>query len=209
MPALLPRPRCALTAPFHPCRPCVQAPVGSLSEGLGGLLSVALSVSARRVELALPPDAAPQALPGTLIRRSPDFPPPRPDDGPKQRLPGRLPVNLNSRMCRRLQRGRSPGSRRARSRGSRTPLPRLRYRSDGRCEDVDTIWLNDSPTRCFASQFRIVRFSGIDRTGLCPSAEASHLQARHALEFLPSCIHACLSYKDMRARALKESDRDL
>ncbi len=37
----------------------------------------------------------PQALPGTLIRRSPDFPPPRPRSafarhGPEQRLPGRL-----------------------------------------------------------------------------------------------------------------------
>src|SRR5688572_11004588 len=56
VPSVLPRPRCALTAPFHPCRRhCWR---------LGGLLSVALSVGSRR--------------PGVtwhLVRRSPDFPP--------------------------------------------------------------------------------------------------------------------------------------
>src|SRR5689334_20065472 len=36
MPPPLPAARCALTAPFHPCRP--------LASGLGGLLSVALSL---------------------------------------------------------------------------------------------------------------------------------------------------------------------
>src|SRR4029079_11735342 len=53
---VLPPTRCALTAPFHPCRRhCWR---------LGGLLSVALSVGSRR--------------PGVtwhLVRRSPDFPP--------------------------------------------------------------------------------------------------------------------------------------
>ena len=56
VPSVLPRPRCALTAPFHPCRRhCWR---------LGGLLSVALSVGSRR--------------PGVtwhLVHRSPDFPP--------------------------------------------------------------------------------------------------------------------------------------
>jgi hypothetical protein len=56
VPSVLPRPRCALTAPFHPCRRhCWR---------LGGLLSVALSVGSRR--------------PGVtwhLVLRSPDFPP--------------------------------------------------------------------------------------------------------------------------------------
>src|SRR6187431_1562644 len=42
VPSVLPRPRCALTAPFHPCRPDACATV------LGGLLSVALSVGSRR-----------------------------------------------------------------------------------------------------------------------------------------------------------------
>src|SRR3954451_3087939 len=56
MPSLLPSPRCALTAPFHPYRaPC---------EALGGLLSVALSVGSR-----------PPGVTWHPIRRSPDFPP--------------------------------------------------------------------------------------------------------------------------------------
>ena len=56
MPSLLPSPRCALTAPFHPYRRHFWR--------LGGLFSVALSVGSRR--------------PGVtwhLVRRSPDFPP--------------------------------------------------------------------------------------------------------------------------------------
>ena len=40
MPPPLPAARCALTAPFHPCRP--STPKGT--DGLGGLLSVALSL---------------------------------------------------------------------------------------------------------------------------------------------------------------------
>src|SRR5919108_2502898 len=56
VPSVLPRPRCALTAPFHPCqRHCWR---------FGGLLSVALSVGSRR--------------PGVtwhLVHGSPDFPP--------------------------------------------------------------------------------------------------------------------------------------
>ena len=40
MPPSLPRSRCALTAPFHPCRPIRLA----AESGVGGLLSVALSL---------------------------------------------------------------------------------------------------------------------------------------------------------------------
>ena len=58
---VLPPTRCALTAPFHPCR----RPEGRL----GGLLSVALSVGSRRPGVTWHP-----AL------WSPDFPPP-PNDG--------------------------------------------------------------------------------------------------------------------------------
>ena len=54
---VLPPTRCALTAPFHPCRPS--------SDGLGGLLSAALSVGSRRPGITWHP-----AL------WSPDFPPP-------------------------------------------------------------------------------------------------------------------------------------
>ena len=54
--AVLPRVRCALTAPFHPYRhACAR---------LGGLLSVALSVGSR-----------PPGVTWHLVRRSPDFPP--------------------------------------------------------------------------------------------------------------------------------------
>ena len=61
---VLPPARCALTAPFHPYRP--KPAVYFLWH--------------------FPWARAPQALPGTLSRRSPDFPP-----GPKaERLPGRL-----------------------------------------------------------------------------------------------------------------------
>jgi len=63
VPSLLPRPRCALTAPFHPCRSrraCRSSP-----RDLGGLFSVALSVGSR-----------PPGVTWHLIRRSPDFPPP-------------------------------------------------------------------------------------------------------------------------------------
>src|SRR5882757_7171903 len=62
MPSLLPSPRCALTAPFHPYRPSAAFTV----KDLGGLFSVALSVGSR------PPGVA-----WHLIRRSPDFPPPK------------------------------------------------------------------------------------------------------------------------------------
>src|SRR5579872_2031285 len=77
MPSLLPRPRCALTAPFHPYRSSAGA------EDLGGLLSVALSVGSR-----------PPGVTWHLIRRSPDFPPSLARGCPRergQRLPGRLP----------------------------------------------------------------------------------------------------------------------
>src|SRR3984893_7215685 len=62
VPSLLPSPRCALTAPFHPYRPLAAFTV----KGLGGLLSVALSVGSR-----------PPGVTWHPIRRSPDFPPPR------------------------------------------------------------------------------------------------------------------------------------
>src|SRR5579885_440380 len=54
---VLPPARCALTAPFHPCRSAQRA-------DLGGLLSVALSVGSR-----------PPGVTWHLVRRSPDFPP--------------------------------------------------------------------------------------------------------------------------------------
>ena len=57
VPPPLPAARCALTAPFHPCRPPGR-PVG-----LGGVLSVALSLGSPR-----------RALPGTVPPWSPDFP---------------------------------------------------------------------------------------------------------------------------------------
>ena len=62
VPSLLPSPRCALTAPFHPYRPSAAFTV----KGLGGLFSVALSVGSR-----------PPGVTWHLIRRSPDFPPPK------------------------------------------------------------------------------------------------------------------------------------
>src|ERR1700732_5453638 len=62
VPSLLPSPRCALTAPFHPYR---SSPAYAC-EDLGGLLSVALSVGSR-----------PPGVTWHLIRRSPDFPPPQ------------------------------------------------------------------------------------------------------------------------------------
>ena len=56
VPSPLPSTRCALTAPFHPCRrACAR---------LGGLLSVALSVGSR-----------PPGVTWRLTLRSPDFPP--------------------------------------------------------------------------------------------------------------------------------------
>src|ERR1700726_370778 len=60
VPSLLPSPRCALTAPFHPYR----APSTFACGTLGGLLSVALSVGLR-----------PPGVTWHPIRRSPDFPP--------------------------------------------------------------------------------------------------------------------------------------
>ena len=70
LPPVLPPARCALTAPFHPCR----AP----SRARGGLFSVALSVGSR-----------PPGVTWHPALRSPDFPPPRSSE---QRLPGRLPL---------------------------------------------------------------------------------------------------------------------
>ena len=69
VPSPLPSTRCALTAPFQPCRhACAR---------LGGLLSVALSVGSR-----------PPGVTWRLALWSPDFPP---LCMTKQRLPGRLP----------------------------------------------------------------------------------------------------------------------
>jgi hypothetical protein len=82
---MLPPARCALTAPFHPCRPQHLPrrrdrtnPARSVTNGcvLGGLLSVALSVGSR-----------PPGVTWHLALWSPDFPPRR----ETQRLPGRLP----------------------------------------------------------------------------------------------------------------------
>ena len=70
LPPVLPPARCALTAPFHPCR----VP----SRTRGGLFSVALSVGSR-----------PPGVTWHPALRSPDFPPPRCS---KRRLPGRLPL---------------------------------------------------------------------------------------------------------------------
>jgi len=64
VPRPLPAARCALTAPFHPCRR------RSLPRRLGGLLSVALPWGRPR-----------RALPGTVSPWSPDFPP---SDGPEE-----------------------------------------------------------------------------------------------------------------------------
>ncbi len=55
LPLLLPATRCALTAPFHPCRS---------TRDLGGMFSVALSVSSRFPGVTWHP-----------VLRSPDFPP--------------------------------------------------------------------------------------------------------------------------------------
>jgi len=67
MPSLLPSPRCALTAPFHPYRPSAAVAFKALAvKDLGGLFSVALSVGSR-----------PPGVTWHLIRRSPDFPPSR------------------------------------------------------------------------------------------------------------------------------------
>jgi hypothetical protein len=87
---MLPPARCALTAPFHPCRP-QHLPRGR-GCGLGGLLSVALSVGSR-----------PPGVTWHLALWSPDFPP-RPRT---QRLPGRLPCQV----YRPRNRGHSPVSR--------------------------------------------------------------------------------------------------
>src|SRR5690606_34674494 len=72
---LLPAARCALTAPFHPCRRPVE------TGHVGGVLSVALSVGSRP--------------PGVTWRPalwSPDFPPRRTEAYPdtSKRLPSRL-----------------------------------------------------------------------------------------------------------------------
>ena len=69
LPPVLPPARCALTAPFHPCRAPFRV--------RGGLFSVALSVGSR-----------PPGVTWHPALRSPDFPPPRRSG---QRLPGRLP----------------------------------------------------------------------------------------------------------------------
>ncbi len=62
MRALLPEPRCALAAPFHPC----LCPLGAI----GGILSVALSL------ISGPKALTRRALPATLASWSPDFPRP-------------------------------------------------------------------------------------------------------------------------------------
>jgi hypothetical protein len=69
---VLPPTRCALTAPFHPCR----HPCGCL----GGLFSVALSVGSR-----------PPGVTWRLVHWSPDFPPRFTLADVTQRLPSQLP----------------------------------------------------------------------------------------------------------------------
>src|SRR5215213_1705610 len=64
LPPPLPEARCALTAPFHPCRPC--RPMG-LSQETGGLGGVFL--------WHFPWGRPRRALPGTVPPWSPDFPP--------------------------------------------------------------------------------------------------------------------------------------
>jgi hypothetical protein len=90
---VLPPARCALTAPFHPCRPQRlprrrdrKNPARSVTNGcvLGGLLSVALSVGSR-----------PPGVTWHLALWSPDFPPRR----ETQRLPGRLPCAVYLRVA--------------------------------------------------------------------------------------------------------------
>ena len=78
---LLPGVRCALTAPFHPCRRYRET-----RHRLGGLLSAALSVGSRRPGVTWHP-----AL------WSPDFPPPNPKA--RRRLSGRLP-SAQEYQCR-------------------------------------------------------------------------------------------------------------
>src|SRR5258708_37366755 len=106
MPSLLPSPRCALTAPFHPYRPSAAFAV----KGLGGLFSVALSVGSR-----------PPGVTWHLIRRSPAFPPPglppdgfRPQEQSEQRLPSPLPARRRSLFI-----GFRPPSQRLRSTSTR------------------------------------------------------------------------------------------
>ena len=76
VPLLLPAPRCALTAPFHPYHAC-------LATAFGGLLSVALSVGLR-----------PPGVTWHLALWSPDFPPRRRVSPLSQRLPGQLPQSV-------------------------------------------------------------------------------------------------------------------
>ena len=65
LPALSPKPRCALTAPFHPY-------LIPLARAIGGLFSVALSRSSRTVDVI-----------HHRVLRSPDFPPLRNGPQPK------------------------------------------------------------------------------------------------------------------------------
>jgi hypothetical protein len=78
LPLVLPRTRCALTAPFHPCQPC---------EGFGGVFSVALSVASRRPVVNRHP-----AL------WSPDFPLLNAIANTTQRLSSRLPAARLARI---------------------------------------------------------------------------------------------------------------
>ena len=74
LPPSLPKPRCALTAPFHPCRPPTLIPppqAGEGREGAGGLISVALSLR----DAALARGISRRTLSGTACPWSPDFPP--------------------------------------------------------------------------------------------------------------------------------------
>jgi len=68
VPPTLPPTRCALTAPFHPCR-------DRYATRRGGLFSVALSL---RLDPRLRGDKPRRTLSGTVYPWSPDFPPRRP-----------------------------------------------------------------------------------------------------------------------------------
>src|SRR5947207_3037428 len=74
LPPPLPAARCALTAPFHPCRPAgLAAP-----HGLGGVFLWHFPWGRPR-----------RALPGTVLPWSPDFPPPaKRGERPSDRLAG-------------------------------------------------------------------------------------------------------------------------
>jgi hypothetical protein len=100
----LPEPRCALTAPFHPC----LCPLGAI----GGILSVALSLGPG------PKPLARRGLPATLVSRSPDFPRRKLPPDAAARPPGA------AYLVRPLSRSKSNWNRIARTSPSITPSMR-------------------------------------------------------------------------------------